>query len=147
MALIELSTVVNAPTGKVFAFINDPQRQHEWLTGLVSVEVTPGKAGHIGESWAVVYSAGGMRFKAKATVVEWEDNKKAVWELSSGMMEGKQTQVFEPVEGNSTKFMLRNELRMKGFMGIIMGPFTVVMMKRNVRRAHDNMKRICEAEA
>jgi ribosome-associated toxin RatA of RatAB toxin-antitoxin module len=146
MAVIEMNTVINAPVGQVFSFVNDAKRHHEFVPGIVRTDVTPGNAGRVGEVWTMTYVWGPMRSKTKATVVECEENKRIVWEVSGGMMEGKEVQIYEPLEGNATRNIYRNEFRLKGLMGIL-GPLMVPMMKRSFRRSGDKMKRICEAEA
>lgn len=146
MAVIEMNTVINAPVGQVFSFINDPKRHHEFVPGIVSVEVTPGKAGRVGEVWTMTYATGPMRSKMKATVLECEENKRIVWEIAGGMMEGKEVQLYEPVGANATRQIYRNEFRLKGFMGIL-GPLMVPMVKSGFRRGGQTIKRICEAEA
>lgn len=146
MAVIEIDTMVNAPVEKVFGFIDDPKRHHEWVPGIVSVEVTPGRAGRVGEIWTMVYSSGGMRSKVKATILEFDENKRIEWDISGAMMEGHEVQVYQSVGTNVTKVSLRNEFRLKGFMRIL-APLMVPMMKRGFHRGTENMKRICEEEA
>ena len=146
MAVIEMNTVINAPISQVFSFVNDPKRHHEFVPGIVGLDVTPGKAGRVGEVWTMTYAMGPTRSKMKATVLECEENKKIVWAISGGMMEGKEVQLYEPVGQNATRHIYRNEFRLKGFMGIL-GPLMVPMMKSGFRRGGENIKRICEAEA
>ena len=146
MATIEMNMVINAPVEKVFSFVNDPNRHHEWVSGIVSLNVTPGKTGRIGEVWTMTYAWGPMRSKMKSTVLECEQNKRIVWEMSGGMFEGKEVQLYESAGPNATRNIYRNEFRLKGIMGIF-GPLMVPMMKRSFRRGANNMKRICEAEA
>ena len=146
MAVIEINAEINAPVGQVFSFINDAKRHHEWVPGVVSVDVNPGTAGRTGEVWTMVYSMMGMRSKAKATIVECEENKRVVWEISSGMMDGKEVQLYEPKGANATRHILRNEFHLKGFMGLL-GPLMVPMIKRGFRQGEQKMKRICEAES
>ena len=146
MAVIEMNMVINAPIGQVFSFIDDPKRHHEWIPGIVGLEVTPGKAGRVGEVWTMTYAMGPTRSKMKATVLEFEVNKKIVWAISGGMMEGKEVQLYEPAGQNATRYIYRNEFRLKGFMRIL-GPLMAPMMKSSFRRAGVKMKRICEAEA
>ncbi len=146
MATIEMNMVINAPVGKVFSFVNDAKRHHEMVPGIVKLEVTPGKAGRIGEVWTMTFAMGPMRSKGKGTVLECEENKKIVWQISGGMMEAKEVQLYEAAGTNGTRYIYRNEFRLKGFMRIL-GPLMVGMMRKSFRRAADNMKRICEAEA
>ena len=146
MAVIEMNAVINAPVGKVFNFVNDAKRHHEWVPGIVGLGVTPGKAGRVGEIWTMTYAMGPTRSKMKATILEYEENKKIVWSISGGAMEGKEVQLYESLGPNTTRHIYRNEFRLKGFMGI-MGLLMVPMMRRGFRRATDTMKRICEAEA
>ena len=146
MAVIEMNVVINAPVDKVFSFVNDSKRHREWVPGIVSLEVTPGKPGRVGEVWTMTYAMGPMRTQMKSTILECEENKKIVWAISGGMMEAKEVQLYEPVGPNATRNIFRNEFRLKGLMGIL-GPLMVPMMKRGFRRGSDNMKRICEAEA
>jgi hypothetical protein len=87
-----------------------------------------------------------MRSKIKATVLECEENKRIVWQVSSGMMEAKEIQIYEPLETNATRYIYRNEFRFKGLMGIL-GPLMVPTMKKGFRRGGESVKRICEAEA
>jgi carbon monoxide dehydrogenase subunit G len=143
---MEMTTVINAPVNQVFSFVNDAKRHHEWIPGIVHLEVTPGKPDRTEEIWTMTYAMGPMRSRAKATVVECEENKKIVWEMSGGMMEGKEVQTYESAGPNITRHIYRNEFRLKGLMGIL-GPLMVPMVKRNFRRAASNMKRICETEA
>lgn len=146
MTIIEMNTVINAPVGQVFSFVNDGKRHHEMVPGIVKLEVTPGKGNRTGEVWTMTYAMGPMRSKTKATVVECEENKRIVWEISGGMMEGREVQTYEPMGANATRHIYLNEFRLKGLMGVL-EPLMAPMIKRGFRRGADNMKRICEAEA
>jgi carbon monoxide dehydrogenase subunit G len=146
MAIIEMTMEIKAPVPRVFSFVNDAQRVHEWASGFVSLEVTPGKGGRTGEVWTMVYAMGPMRSRMKATVFESEENKRIVWEISGGMMEGKEVQTYEPMGANAARYIHHFEFRPKGLMKVL-GPLMLPMMKRGFRRDADKMKRICEAEA
>ena len=144
MAVFEMIDVIKAPVNKVMSIANDPKRHHEWVPGVVSVEAAPGQRGRVGEVWTMTFSMMGMRSKAKATILEWEAGKRAVWKQEGGF-EGTETQLYEPAGEGSTKFTFRTEFRMKGVMGLL-GPIVVPMTKRMMRRGGANLKRICEAE-
>jgi len=145
MAIIEITEVINAPVTKVMALANDPKRQHEWVPGVVDVQVTSGTRGRVGESWLLTFSMMGMKSRAQASIVEWEDNNKVVWRIE-GNVNGVQTLTYEPIGDRSTRSKMQADFKFKGFMGL-MSPIMVPMMRRNARRGAANLKRLCEAEA
>jgi carbon monoxide dehydrogenase subunit G len=145
MAVLEHKLNINAPAGKVMALVNDPKRIREWEPSVLSVDVTPGHGGRIGEVWNLTYSMMGMRSKQKATILEWEDNKRVVWK-HEGSFQGTETQLFEPAGERSTRYIHRMDIRFRGLMGLL-APLMMPMMKRRARRIADKFKGICEAEA
>jgi uncharacterized membrane protein len=147
MAAVEYTQVVAAPVSAVFAFVNDPKRQQEFVNTVAGLEVTPGGPGHVGETWTVTYSLAGIRLKAKETIVERVENQRVVWKVAGALVKGDEVQTFEALEDNSTRVTIRMDWRMKGLLGWLLGPLVMPGIEKNFFRSAENMKRVCEAEA
>jgi carbon monoxide dehydrogenase subunit G len=144
LAAVEWTQVVAAPVGEVFAFVNDPKRQQEFVNTVAGLEVTPGGPDHVGESWTVTYSLAGIRLKAKETIVERVENQRVVWKVTGSLVKGDEVQTFEALEGNATRVTIRMDWRMKG-LGRLLGWLVMPGIEKNFYRSAENMKRVCEA--
>jgi carbon monoxide dehydrogenase subunit G len=85
MARLEKSVVISAPTEDVFAYIEDPMTQLEWLPGMREVkDVTPTEEG-VGTHFRWVYKMAGISFDGETTVTENVPNQRRVIQSKGGI--------------------------------------------------------------
>lgn len=111
MATIEKSTVVAAPTDKIFAFISEPTNLPEIWPSLIDVhDITPAANGGSDFKWT--YKMAGLRFEGTSTVVEFVPPQRASVATQGGI-KSTNTWTLEP-EGDGTRVTLHVELTVPG---------------------------------
>jgi len=93
MARLEKSATINAPVEKVFAFIDDPIKQMEWLPSIMEVKDVTGQG--VGCHYRWTYKMVGLRLNGESTITEHIPNKRLV-EQSKGGIVSTWTWSFEP---------------------------------------------------
>ena len=98
----------------------------------------------IGDSARYTYTALGLRFTVKFTVMGWEKHKRTVGRLEGGIG-GTLTNTYER-QGNGTKVTWRMEYTMKaGILGKAVNRLLVERMnEKNMERSLENLKMLCE---
>jgi len=98
MAKVERSITINAPVEQVFAYIEDPMNNLDWLPSLIEVKDVTGSG--VGQHYRWAYKMAGLRFKGENTVTEHIPNERKV-EQSKGGIVSTWTYSFEPHDGGT----------------------------------------------
>lgn len=98
MAKIEKTITINAPVEKVFAYVEDPMSNPEWLPGVVEVKDVTGQG--VGSHFRWVYKMVGMRLEGESTTTEYVSNRRIVTQSKGGAV-STWTWTFEPHDGGT----------------------------------------------
>jgi len=84
VAKIEKSITINAPVEEVFAYVEDPMNELEYLPSLVAVKDVTGQGVGAHHRWT--YKMAGLRFEGETTVTEYIPNEWMVVETKGGIV-------------------------------------------------------------
>ena len=98
MARVERSITINAPVEKVFAYIEDPINELEWIPSLVEVQDVAGQGAETHFRWA--YKMAGMRLEGESRNTEYIPNERIVTQSKGGIV-STWTLTFEPHDGGT----------------------------------------------
>ena len=84
MAKVEKSITVNAPVEKVFAYVENPMNQLEYLPSIVEVKDVTGQG--VGAHYRWAYKMTGLRFEGESTLNEYIPNERMVVETKGGIV-------------------------------------------------------------
>ena len=136
MQKITRSTIINAATDAIFAYVSDPMNAPEWLPSMMEVtEVTgSGKGQHYRWRFKMV----GVPLDGESTVTEHIPNERRVVE-SKGGATATWTYTFEPSDGG-TKFGIDVEYTIP--IPVLRKLAERLVLKRNEREADMAMENI-----
>jgi len=98
MPKVERSIIINAPVEKVFAYIEDPMNQLEWLPSLMEVKDVTGQG--VGTHFRWTYKMAGLRFEGESTLTEHVPHERLVAQSKGGIV-STFTWTFEPHDGGT----------------------------------------------
>ena len=82
----EASITIHAPVEEVFAYLEDPLTNPEWLPGMVAVKDVMTTEDRIGSSYKWVYKMAGIQFEGKSTTLEFEPGQRLVVNSEGGIV-------------------------------------------------------------
>jgi uncharacterized membrane protein len=136
MAKIEKSITINAPVEEVFAYVDDPMSQLEYLPSMVEVKDVTGQG--VGAHYRWTYKMAGLRFEGETTVTEYTPNERMVVHSKGGII-STWSWTFTPQDGG-TKINLTVEYTIPvpvlGKLG------EALILKQNEREADQAMANI-----
>jgi uncharacterized protein YndB with AHSA1/START domain len=83
---IHKSIEIKAPVNKVFAYINNPKNEHDWLPNMIEVKNVTGSG--VGTHYEWTWKIGAMRFNGESTKIEDFPEKRIVDELPRSKLRG-----------------------------------------------------------
>ena len=98
MAKVERSITINAPVEKVFAYIENPMNELEWIPSLVEVKDVAGQGAETRFRWA--YKMVGMRLEGEVTNIGYIPNERIVVQSKGGIV-STWTLTFGPHDGGT----------------------------------------------
>ncbi len=98
MIRLERSVTINAPVEKVFAYIEDPMSELEWLPSLMEVKDVVGQGAESHYRWT--YKMAGLRLEGESTTTEYIPNRRIVTQTKGGAV-STWTWTFEPHDGGT----------------------------------------------
>jgi len=104
MPKIERSITINAPVENVFAYINDPELNPEWLPSMLEVKDVNITEQGVGSHFKWVYKMAGIRINGETTTLEHVPNQRIVVQSKVGI-NSKWSWTFEPYD-NGTRLSL-----------------------------------------
>jgi carbon monoxide dehydrogenase subunit G len=84
MAKIEKSITINAPVEEVFAYVDDPMSQLEYLPSMVEVKDVTGQG--VGAHFRWTYKMAGLRFEGETTMTGYTPNERMVVQSKGGIV-------------------------------------------------------------
>jgi uncharacterized membrane protein len=82
MAKVERSITINAPVEKVFAYVDDPVTQLEWVPSIMEIKDVSGSG--VGQHFNWKYKMVGILLEGASTITEHIPNKRIVTQSKGG---------------------------------------------------------------
>ncbi len=86
MPQVEAGITIHAPVEKVFAYLEDPMSNPEWLPGMIAVKDIVTTEDRVGSSYKWVYKMAGIQFEGKSTTLEFEPDRRLVVKSEGGIV-------------------------------------------------------------
>ena len=145
MARFTCSTAIKRPVEDVFSVLSDPANDPTWSSAVVEAEQTsPGPIG-VGTTARFVSKLLGRRIETDWEITEFEPNHRFVALSKSRPFPLQVSMNFESAEGG-TRVSVTYEAEPGGFLKLTV-PLFVIMGKRQLQSALDNLKGLMEAKA
>ena len=142
---VEGSVKIARPVHEVFAYMTDLDDLPKWLEGVREAKALSPDPTAIGSQVCHTNEFMGTTFQSTFSVLEWEDNRRTVFQVLTGPLRGTSTQLFEPLGENSTKVTIK--VKGDGTGPLKLGNFIAKRAaRRQVDQSLENVKRILEAE-
>jgi uncharacterized protein YndB with AHSA1/START domain len=114
---------IKAPVAKVFAYVTDFRRNAEWQDGVAESSQTPDGPTQLGTKFRTVRTFLGQHLEGTGEVTEFVSDQKIAFKTTSGPIELKLTQTFEPT-AEGTRATTEMEMEPKGFFKVAEGAIT-----------------------
>ena len=137
MAKVERSVTINAPVEKVFAYLDDPMNEPEWLPSLVEVRDVTGQG--VGQRWSWTYKMAGLLLEGETTLAEHIPNERIVTE-SKGAAVSTWTYTFEPHDGRTKLSVVVEYTVPVPVLGKLAEPLVLRQTEREADLAMANIK-------
>ncbi len=135
-------TVIDRPIEEVFDFMSKLENVPLWLDGCKKVWVLEGDPEAVGGKVAHLDEFMGREFEAHFDVVEWEPNRRMVFEAVSGPFRGTSEELLEE-DGGATLVTIRVKGDPSGFLKVL--SFGAKRMaQQQIDRSLANLKGILE---
>ena len=145
MRSFEISTTINRPIDAVFDYTTNPENDATWQSGVLESEIASGGPMRVGATTREVRQFLGKRMESQAEIIEYEPNAKIGFKSTSGPVQYKATQSYEPVDGG-TKLTVTGEAETGGFFKLAEG-LVVRMFEKEMQDALGKLKVLMEAGA
>jgi carbon monoxide dehydrogenase subunit G len=143
METIEHSITINAPTEKVFEYIDNPMNDPEWMIGMMEVTEVEGLPG-VGRHFHWTFKMVGIPLKGQSTTIEHVPNRRTVTESQGGVSSTWAADV-EP-EGNGTKLTMKVDYTIPiPVLGKLAENLIKKQNERNIASSMENIKHMLEA--
>lgn len=139
--------VIDASFEDTFAFFNDLSRAHEWMKGLVSMEVEPEGPVRLGTRFAETRKVMGKECTEHFEVVGFDPPRSVDMVVPSKGVNYAFRNVFEQIENGKTRATLIGEAEATSkFTGFMMRLIGMGMMRKACQRDMNAAKQCIEAE-
>lgn len=133
---------IDRPVEEVFEFMADLDKLPLWLAGCRKAWSPDGNGRSVGARIIHEDEFMGRTFEAKFDVIEWEDDKRAVFEAVSGPFRGTSEENFE-ADGDATIVEIRVHGEPAGFLKAV-GFMAKRQAQAQLDRSLDNLKLVLE---
>lgn len=149
---ISVETKIEAPPTKVFRILSDPGRVPQWMPNASAAEPTNDKKG-VGATRHVQLQVQRTVLESYQRIVEAEEGKRFAWVHERDLIDGKPFGMLEDVgtafrlrgDGRRTRLTATSHFKPKGFKARLAAPLFTNDIKKQMRFALDNLKRLAEA--
>ena len=139
MAKVERSIIINAPVEKVFAYIEDPTLNPEWLPSVMEVkDVTLTEEG-VGSHFRWVYKLAGLLFEGESTTTEHIPNRRIVTQSKGGIV-STWTWTVQPHDGGTKANLVVEYTIPVPVLGKLAEPLVLRLNEREADLAMANIK-------
>ena len=144
MVKVKTSVVINRPVEDVFKFMDDPNNNAQWQTGLVESKQTSEGARGVGSTFLSANQFLGKRLEFTVEITEYEPNRRVGFN-TSGPFPFSDTTSFEAVEGG-TRVELEAEGDVSGIFKVA-EPIVARTAQRQFEGNYLTLKDVVEAGA
>jgi len=145
---VERSIEIAAPPEKIWPYLAEPEKILKWFTLLKKFKYTGEKCSGVGTTFYYEEKSGPMLMKLHFKVIEWVENERLAFVLTSGMMK-KDDQVWE-LESTpaGSRFNVTEEIEMPwGIIGKAMDNLFIGRgVAKHIEELIGNLKILVESE-
>ena len=146
MAIIRVSTVINATPDKVWAVVENVADHVDWMHDAVAIRFTSESISGVGTTFDCDTKVGPFRLTDKMEITEWEDGT-TIGVRHVGMVTGTGAFTILPIGEDRAGFQWKESLRFPWWMGgpigaVVGGQVLKLIWKRNLKE----LKTIVESE-
>ncbi len=145
MAKVENSIIINAPVEKVFTYLDDVEKNVEWLPGMVEVKDIHLTDERVGSHFQWVYKMVGIRMSGETTTTEYVPNRRVVTK-SKGGITSTWTFTFDAHNGGTKLTILVEYTVPIPVLGKIVEALVLKQNDREAKLSLENIKAATEAE-
>ncbi len=139
------SLVIDAPPATVFAYLTDPERLKQWVTGLVEMEPLGDLTGEIGARSLVTSNSNGRTVEAEEEIIRFQQD--VLYSVQSTNEFQVQTSRFElEPKDNQTKLTYRVVVANRGF-GKFLGVFDQTPIQEQIETDARRLKELIESQS
>jgi uncharacterized membrane protein len=138
MTRIHKSIEIKAPIKEVYAYIDDPEKDPEWMVGMIEVRNLTGSG--VGRHFDWTYKMAGLRLKGESTFKEDVPEKRLVGETKGGV---ESTWTFD-LEPRKDVTVLNLDIDYKIPVPVLGNLAEKVLLKRNERETEMSLMNIKE---
>lgn len=142
------SIVINAEPQQVFYWLDDTEREMQWIPNLVENENLQVTENRIGSTFRQVYSEHGRHIKMRGVVTAYEPNRRLACELSGDSFDLLVDYRLEDL-GGQTRLTQDTTIQFKGLFsrlgGILMAPFMKRATVKQLAESFGKLKDLAEA--
>jgi uncharacterized membrane protein len=138
MARIHKSIEIKAPVKEVYAYIDDPEKDPEWMVGMIEVNNVTGSG--VGRHFDWTYKMAGIRLRGESTFKEDVPEKRLVAETKGGV---ESTWTFK-LEQHKDTTVLDLDIDYRIPVPVLGKLAEKILMKRNERETELNLMNIKE---
>jgi uncharacterized membrane protein len=144
MITVQVSTIINSPVSKVFAFVSNFENHPKWETDFQEVKRLSGEMGGVGTTYQCLLKFPGQTVASKFEITEYAENEKIAYEgAAAGPAKPRGSLLFESVAGG-TKV---TSLPRPEFLGLfkLLEPLMAGYIQKNNVAHLNNLKQLLEA--
>lgn len=134
---------IDQPLDLLVKLIQDPDCTLQWLEGLKSVKHVSGEFRQAGAKSEVVFESGAGRMMIVETVISNELPERYMIRYDGKGYVSYSNYQFEKLTDNSTKFIISQEVELKGALKLA-GGFVRARLKRELKQSTASFKRFAE---
>ncbi len=138
-----LEQVINQPRDKVVELIDNPDNLKEWQPGFVSLEHISGEPSQVGSKSKLTYDMGKRQVVMIETITKRDLPIRFDLTFEADNVNNIQSNRFEEIDENTTKWISENEFILSGYMKIF-GLFGKGMFKKQSQIYLDKFKEFAE---
>jgi hypothetical protein len=117
---IKVTTLIDAPPGRVWADVRQIASHVEWMDDAVAIRFTSERRGGVGTTFDCDTRVGPIRLTDRMEVTEWEDGR-AIGIRHSGIVTGAGRFTLNRARRDRTRFTWEERLRFPWWMGGSLG--------------------------
>jgi hypothetical protein len=136
------AVVINRPVSEVFAFITDPNNDHEWRSGVKEIRRESGE-GLGARYYQRLAGPGGRAIPADFQVTGWDPDRQFAFQVVAGPLRPRGEYTFRPVDGG-TELSFSLDAPLSGVKKLLMGRPVQKAISAEMANL-DNAKRVLES--
>ena len=136
---------IELPVDKVLELMQDPENMKHWQPDLLGYEPLDDNTGEVGSQMKLRFRMGKREIEMIETVLEKDLPKKLVLEYTTNGVNNVNTNVFQQISENKTKWIQKNEFQFKSIPMKIFGFLMPGAFKKQSQEYLDNFKEFAES--